>query len=276
MMQDIAASFLAKTLPDVAQRADLPKAARVYALLREAIIGMHLRPGVRLVEKELCEVFAVSRTPLRDAILRLAQQRLVTVVPSDATFVNKITLDDVVEGQIVRESLELRMAALAARRFTPDDRAAFELILLREAHAAKHRDNAASFETDNAFHRRLCACAGFPHVWDTIHDATGQLDRVRRHSFPLEDFHVEVLEEHRAIFEALCRGDAEGAVARLGAHLAGNIASLRILLTREPDLVSFDPDSPAFRLLSAAPSPAATPPAVASADRRRPTKMKRA
>ncbi|KZC00472.1 DNA-binding GntR family transcriptional regulator [Methylobacterium sp. PvP062] len=232
-----------------ALRADLPKAARVYATLREAIIAMQLKPGTRLVEKDLCDELGVSRTPLRDAILRLAQQRLVTVVPSDATFVNKIILDEVIEGQLVRESLELRMVALAAERFEPARQSAFELVLFREADAARRGDNAESFALDNDFHRLLCACAGFPRVWDTIHLATGQLDRVRRNAFPLQNYHVEVLDEHRAIFEALCRRDAEHAVSLLRTHLGGTLNSLRILLAREPDFVAFDPASPAFALL---------------------------
>lgn len=232
-----------------ALRADLPKAARVYATLREAIIAMQLKPGARLVEKDLCEEFGVSRTPLRDAILRLAHQRLVTVVPSDATFVNKIILDEVIEGQLVRESLELRMVALAAERFEPTLRSPFELILFREADAAQRGDNAESFALDNEFHRLLCASAGFPRVWDTIHLATGQLDRVRRNAFPLQNFHIEVLDEHRAIFEALCRRDAETAVSLLRAHLGGTLDSLRILLAREPDSVACDPASAAFALL---------------------------
>ena len=252
-MQQMAA-LDAGPAPGSARRTDLPKAARVYATLRDAIIAMRLKPGARLVEKDLCDELGVSRTPLRDAILRLAQQRLVTVVPSDATFVNKIILDEVIEGQIVRESLELRMVALAAERFAPDHRSAFELILFREADAARQRDNAASFDLDNEFHRLLCACAGFPHVWDTIHNATGQLDRVRRNAFPLEDYHVEVLDEHRAIFAALGRRDAAGATGLLRAHLAGTLNSLRILLTREPELVAFDPASPAFALLMRIPA----------------------
>lgn len=235
--------------PGLSPQVDLPKAARVYATLRDAIIDMRLNPGARLVEKDLCDQLGVSRTPLRDAILRLAQQRLVTVVPSDATFVNKIILDEVIEGQLVRESLELRMVALAAERFEPALGPAFELILFREADAARRLDNAESFVLDNEFHRLLCAGAGFPRVWDTIHLATGQLDRVRRNAFPLQHYHLEVLDEHKAIFEALCRRDRETAVALLRTHLGGTLTSLQILLAREPEFVAFDPASPAFALL---------------------------
>ena len=220
-----------------------------YNRLLELILAGKIAPGTMLQERKLAEMLSMSRTPLRDAILRLAQQRLVTVVPSDATFVNKIILDEVIEGQLVRESLELRMVALAAERFEPARQSAFELVLFREADAARRGDNAESFALDNDFHRLLCACAGFPRVWDTIHLATGQLDRVRRNAFPLQNYHVEVLDEHRAIFEALCRRDAEHAVSLLRTHLGGTLNSLRILLAREPDFVAFDPASPAFALL---------------------------
>ena len=228
-----------------------PKAARVYEILRDAIISTRLQPGARLVEKDLCDELGVSRTPLRDAIQRLAQQRLVTVVPSDATFVNRIVLDEVIEGQILRESVELRMAALAAARYTPDFDEAFALILFRETLSAKRRDGAEAFALDNEFHRLICTCAGFPGIWDTISGATGQLDRVRHRSFPLEDFYLEVSEEHQGIFDAIRRGDAQRAVALLKPHLVGNLRSLRILLAREPELVEYDASSPAFAILAA-------------------------
>ena len=233
-----------------------PKAARVYEILRDAIISTRLQPGARLVEKDLCDELGVSRTPLRDAIQRLAQQRLVTVVPSDATFVNRIVLDEVIEGQILRESVELRMVALAAERYTPDFEEAFTLLLFREALCAKRRDGAEAFAIDNAFHRLICTCAGFPGIWDTISGATGQLDRVRHRSFPLEDFYVEVSEEHQDIFEAIRRRDADGAVALLKPHLVGNLRSLGVLLAREPDLVAYDASSPAFGILAAMVPPA--------------------
>jgi DNA-binding GntR family transcriptional regulator len=226
-----------------------PKAARVYDILRDAIISTRLQPGARLVEKDLCEELGVSRTPLRDAIQRLAQQRLVTVVPSDATFVNRIALDEVIEGQILRESVELRMVALAAERYTPDLEEAFTLILFREALAAKRKDGAEAFALDNELHRLICTCAGFPGMWDTISGATGQLDRVRHRSFPLEDFHDEVHEEHQGIVAAIRSRDPKAAAERLKPHLLGNLRSLRILLAREPDLVACDPGSPAFAIL---------------------------
>ncbi|GGE21302.1 GntR family transcriptional regulator [Aureimonas endophytica] len=236
---------------DVA-RVDASKAARVYAELREDIMSMRLRPGERLIEKDLCETLGVSRTPLRDAILRLAQERLVTVVPSDATFVNKIAADAVVEGQIVRESLELRMVALAAELFDPAFAPEFELVLFRERQAAERQDNDESFLLDNDFHRLVCECAGFPHVWETIRNATGQLDRVRRRSFPLQDFHMEVLSEHQSIFEALARRDTATATRLMTAHLHDNLRSLRVLLDREPELVDLDPRSAAAMLIPAA------------------------
>ena len=238
-----------------------PKSARVYEILRDAIIAMRFQPGARLLEKDLCEELGVSRTPLRDAIQRLAQQRLVTVVPSDATFVNRIVLDEVIEGQILRESIELRMVALAAERYTAEFEEPFTLLLFREALSAKRRDGGESFALDNEFHRLICRCAGFPGVWNTISSATGQLDRVRYRSFPLEDFHLEVSDEHRAIFEAIQAHDAGAAVARLKAHLLGNLRSMRIIREREPDIVECDPDSAGYAILQAsqAASPGADP-----------------
>jgi len=232
------------------QRSDVPKAARVYEALRDAIIAMRLRPGARLVEKDICAELGVSRTPFRDAVMRLAGQRLVTVVPSDATFVNKIILEEVVEGQIVRESLELRFAAIAASRFDPSFEQDFELLLWRQAKAASRRDVDESFRIDRDFHRLLCRCAGFPGIWDTIHEANGQLDRVLYRAFPLQHHYDEVIDEHRGMVDALRRRDHERIVAIMGPHLRDNLRSFRVLMDREPDLVEFDPGSAAYEIMA--------------------------
>ncbi len=89
---------------------------QVYAALREAIVSAELAPGRKLSENELAERLGVSRTPVREALVRLRDERLVAIVPQLGTFVTLISDDGVADAAFVREALECAAARLAAAR----------------------------------------------------------------------------------------------------------------------------------------------------------------
>lgn len=215
-----------------------PKAVKAYDEIRDAIITMKLLPGAALQERDICAQLGISRTPMREAVLRLAQEGLVNVIPSGGTFVNKISVRGVIEGQIVREALEVQMVRLAARNYDPSHERAFDLLMFRQQDAGKRRDADEAFAIDNEFHQLLCVVAGFPNIWQTIHSATGQLDRVRRRAFPREGFFDEVVHEHLAIQKTLAAHDEAQAVALMKAHLNGIAQVLRFVMASDPGIVS--------------------------------------
>ncbi|MHC2297949.1 DNA-binding GntR family transcriptional regulator [Rhizobium mongolense] len=218
------------------------KSAQVYELLRNAIISLQLQPESAINEKEICAQLGISRTPLREAILQLAKESLVKIAPSDGTFVNKIVIREVLQGQLVRDTIEMRLTRLAARNFLPDSEKDFELALFKQHAAAKRRDVDEFFALDNEFHKLICACAGFPDAWLTIHNATGQLDRVRRQAFPLEGHFDVVYEEHSQMYEALKINDEEAVAAIFQVQLDSAFSSIDILREKRPDLLTGETD----------------------------------
>ncbi len=218
--------------------ANLPKAGRAYSILRDAIISMRFAPGEVLNEKEICVALDASRTPFREAAQRLAAEGLVRVVPSDATYVNLIIVEDVIQGMMIRQTLELRTVVLAARCYTPAADPDFELVLFRQAAAVRKGDQDAFFQQDNAFHSLMCDIAGFPRVWEAVKASNGQVERVRRRTLNRPGLMQEALEEHRAIFEALRCHDAARARALLEGHLDDILRALRIVMGAEPDYVA--------------------------------------
>ena len=218
-----------------------PKALTAYNFIRHAIITMKMEPGATISEKETCAELGVSRTPMREAVLRLAQEGLVNVVPSGGTFVNSISLRGVIEGHLIRSSLELRMVRLAARCYDPIHDRDFDLLMFLQADAAKRQDYDQSLAVDNDFHRFLCTLAGFPDVWQTIHNATGQLDRIRRRAIPRSGFFGEVEQEHRAIYEAIRAGDADAAHDLMRRHLDDTAKVVEYIIAEEPDLIVREP-----------------------------------
>ncbi|AYD02623.1 GntR family transcriptional regulator [Neorhizobium sp. NCHU2750] len=224
-----------------ASNAGQPKAQTAYNYIRHGIITMRMEPGATISEKETCAELGVSRTPMREAVLRLAQEGLVNVVPSGGTFVNSISLRGVIEGHLIRSSLELRMVRLAARVYDPAHERDFDLLMFLQGNAAKRQDYDQSFSIDNDFHRLLCTMAGFPDVWQTIHNATGQLDRVRRRAIPRSGFFDEVEKEHRAIYDAIRAGDADAAYDLMRQHLDDTAKVVEYVIAEEPGLIVEEP-----------------------------------
>src|SRR5215212_7338843 len=95
-----------------------PARAHVYATLRDAIVAAQLEPGRQVSENEIAALLGVSRTPVREALQRLREERLVAIVPQLGTFVTHISETAVSDAQFVREALEcsaIRSTALRAR-----------------------------------------------------------------------------------------------------------------------------------------------------------------
>lgn len=218
------------------------KSAQVYELLRNAIISLKMPPDSAVVEKDICAQLGISRTPLREAILQLAKESLIKIAPSDGTFVNKIILREVLQGQLVRDTIEMRLTQLAARNFKAEYEKDFELALFKQKAAGKRKDVDEFFALDNEFHRLICETAGFPDAWLAIHNATGQLDRVRRQAFPLEGHYSVVFDEHREIYERIRKRDEAGAAAVFQVQLDSTFPSIQILREKRPDLISGDAD----------------------------------
>src|SRR3982750_163958 len=108
------------------RRSGVPARTQVYATLRDAIIRAELPPGRKLSENELAGWLGVSRTPIREALVRLRDERLVEIVPQLGTFVSRISPQAVQDAQFIREALECSAVRRAAARATEADLAGLE------------------------------------------------------------------------------------------------------------------------------------------------------
>lgn len=192
----------------------------LYRDLRERIVSVALEPGQSLSETRLGEHYGVSRTPVREALKRLAEDGFVEVVPQVGTFVARIDLRRVRDAHFVRDTLECRIAELASERIDAAGRMrlADNLALQRRAVAA--HDGAAFFEADEAMHRLLADIAGHQAAWQVVHAAKSQLDRVRHLSLANRSRSRLRMAEHRTIVERVSAGDARGARDAMHDHLA--------------------------------------------------------
>lgn len=207
---------------------------RVLDVLISAIRDMTLPPGTLLSETDLARKLEVSRTPIREAIVRLVDAGPVHVMPQVGTLVTRIRISDVEEARFVRESLEVAAFDLVCEMPLRDVKRLRELIVQQEAAQAAH-DLDRFFACDEAMHVEIFALAGYPSAWQAVQRKKLQLDRVRRLSLPDSNTLQELIEEHRSIVDCLELGDAEAGRAYVRAHA-------RRALVQIPDLRRTHPD----------------------------------
>jgi len=172
------------------------KADQVYELLRHSIIMLEIQPGAPIVEKDICAELSVSRTPVREAVQKLAEEGLVNVIPHSGTYVSHISFQVAEEGFVIRRALEIESVRRAAQRF----------------------DEAGGRELD-ALHAKIAQMSGMPRIWKFITLAKVHLDRMRQLSAPVPGHLAMVTEQHAAIVAAIRAGKPDQAELAMRIHL---------------------------------------------------------
>lgn len=205
---------------------------------------MRLSPGEVLREKEIAELFRSSRTPVREACLRLAQEYLLDVRPQSGTYVEPIRLSRIWDAQFLRVAVE----TAAVRKLAPEfDLSAHTWLLDNMADLARaaNQENRDKFRVlDEEFHAGLVAAAGHENVWRMVSDAMAHLDRVRSLMIPKGDHMRNVTAEHQAVVDALKSGDPARASDAMLAHLGLLPAMVAKLVEASPELFVVDADLP--------------------------------
>src|SRR4051794_20156620 len=211
---------------------------QAYAALRAAIVGAQLEPGRRLSENQLAELIGVSRTPVRDALARLRDERLVAIVPQLGTFVTFIDEEAVADAHFVREALEGGAVRIVSKAAPSEGVRA-----LRENLEAQERvvDDAEAFaRLDDDLHRLLCDLSGREVAWRLSERTRGQLDRVRLLSLPEAGYRGQMLAEHRAVVDAVAASDAPAAERELRHHLRMVLSQLPAIREAHPEYFQED------------------------------------
>ena len=201
---------------------------RIYLELRAELLALERRPGDAISEAEIASAHGVSRTPVREAILKLADEGLIEIFPQSGIFVSRIPLAALAEAIIIRKALEETTAGMAATSAAPSQLLSLRAIIERQREAAKARDHKAFNMADEAFHAAIADVAGYPGIWRMIQQVKIHVDRYRLLVLPQLSRLTEVITEHERLFAAIEAGDPERAKAAMAAHLErlrGDIAA---------------------------------------------------
>lgn len=193
---------------------------RVYKLLFKDILELKYHPGQRIVDKDLIQALQVSRTPIREALVRLKRDGLLTVIPQSGTFVSKIDLHKALDARFLRENIEKIIVRENTGKITETQLVEQNRILNDQLQAVKNNDNQTFFYLDNKFHENFYHFLNKDDVWQWIQTASIQLDRFRwlRLNNSELPWH-NIIDQHQRIMEAVSHDHKSQAEQLAGLHL---------------------------------------------------------
>jgi DNA-binding GntR family transcriptional regulator len=223
---------------------DTTKADDIALVIEEAIVSGELAPGTVLRQEQLSEQFQVSRTPVREALRRLAALGLVSFVPNRGVRVRTLSREELHEAFMVRAELESLATEVAATKMTPDDLAELESAERRFAEISKElRSREPGEERRSIMGDWVRANHGFHDVIYRVADLplVEQLAKSARRSFSgpavwapgdhsIDGLYARNAEQHRAIKQALVAGSAAGARALAREHVLSSFTLLETIL----------------------------------------------
>lgn len=215
-----------------------PVGPQVLRILRGRILRGELPPGARLSEGDVAGSYRVSRQPVREAFIRLAEESLVEIRPQRGTFVSRIRIDAVTAARFVREAVEADIVRIVARERSDAVVHALERLLEAQRRETEGPDTRPFLALDEQFHRRLAEAANQDAAWDVLQPLKTQMDRMRylnaRH-FPRE----QLIVQHSDVVEAIRKRDADTAEAAMRGHLRQILDDLPVIAKALPDF--FEP-----------------------------------
>ncbi|AWM88051.1 GntR family transcriptional regulator [Microvirga sp. 17 mud 1-3] len=228
-----------KSLPKLDLRPE-SIARQVTRTLRQAIVTMQLAPGEMLSEQDLARRFGVSRSPVREALIKLSEAGLVRVLPQRGTQVVKISRAGVENARFIREAVETAVVREAALKASPSMLAELNASLTRQRRAQRSKSTEDFLALDEEFHRLLAEAAGRLAAWEMIEDVKPQMDRVRFLDMTQATPRHVVVAQHEIIVGAIRDGNPSAAQKAMQEHLSEILRSLPEMQVQHPDL--FEPE----------------------------------
>lgn len=190
-----------------------------YESLRKSILNGHMRSGELLTEMKLAEELGISRTPVREALLELASQGLVEILPRKGIKIKDFSEQDVHEVFQIREIIEIAAIDIILSQGPVGAKSNLNTWLDKQRLAIEEGDQLEFLEADRMFHNTFCEMTGnarLPAMLDHLRDLV-QVMGVE--ALTREGRLAEVMEEHTNILRFIFQGNAEEAKAAMRLHL---------------------------------------------------------
>jgi len=203
-------------------------ADRAYAELRDRIVTLAIAPGAPINEDALGRELEMGRTPVREAIKRLALERLVSVFPRRGTFASEINITDLAAISDVRVQLESHAAQRAAERLTPAQGAELDALVAEIDEGSGDADTL--MRLDARVHRFVYECAGNAYLQETLERYLNLSLRIWYLVLDRLPYLFDRVHEHRELLLAIREGDAPRARSIAAEHVATFESEIRGVL----------------------------------------------
>lgn len=203
----------------------------VYRTLRDKIVSMELKPGTTISTQEIADSMSVSRTPVREAFIRLQREDLLDVMPQRSTVVSKINMDRVYQERFIREALEIEVAQKFIEVATPEVLARMRRNIEKQYAAIEEQRYVDYLELDNALHQTAFTETHEDLGRSIVQQMNGHYDRIRLISAWEGQIVYTAMQEHEKYVDYIERKDALHARKLLRSHLQALRMQEEILLT---------------------------------------------
>lgn len=211
-------------------------ANKVYLSLKQAILSLAFRPGEIIRKPEICEILGVSRSPVSEAVARLATEALVDIIPQAGTFVARFSMDEIREGAFLRQALELAAVERVAETITKEQLVQLRRNLRVQSASIDDHDFAGFYKLDAEMHEMILSFTGFRRLASLADTSWVHVNRARQLILPAPGRVEATLLEHQAIFAALEARDPARAREATRHHLGQLVTVLEPLVEQRPDL----------------------------------------
>lgn len=203
----------------------------VYRTLRDKIVSMELKPGTTISTQEIADSMSVSRTPVREAFIRLQREDLLDVTPQRSTVVSKINMDRVYQERFIREALEIEVAQKFIEVATPEVLARMRRNIEKQYAAIEEQRYVDYLELDNALHQTAFTETHEDLGRSIVQQMNGHYDRIRLISAWEGQIVYTAMQEHEKYVDYIERKDALHVRKLLRSHLQALRMQEEILLT---------------------------------------------
>jgi DNA-binding GntR family transcriptional regulator len=201
-----------------------------YEGLRDRILTLQINPGDPIDEDRVGRELGVGRTPVREAIKRLALERLVTVFPRRGTFASEINITDLAHITDARSAVEGHAARRAAERLTAEQRAELAGLRAEVCAGPNADDRRALMELDARVHRFIYRCADNPYLAETCDRYFNLSLRIWHLALDRTPGLAAHIHEHVEILDAIEAGDPQRACEAIGEHIQTFARGIRAVL----------------------------------------------
>ena len=225
-----------KTTAPSEERTVQEKKQDAYSVLRRNIVELRLKPGTIVSIRDLCDHFHISRSPMRDALIRLGEEGLVDLLPQRGIMISKIDINRVEEERFLRVSVERNVMQMFMKQHTQEDIVFLQASIVKQKRSIPAGDYRANIALDDEFHKYFYQVTGKTLCADVIWKASGHYSRVRLLTCVNQDISQEITDQHCDFVEAIDRGDADRMLTVFNHHLSKIGTEVRMLSAKYPDL----------------------------------------